>query len=418
MLRTKTPHKTTHKKAAKKVTKKTSAQRQTKRTMTTATAEPKKTALYDAHVKAGGKMVEFCGYMLPVQYSNQGLPQSHAWVRTEAGLFDVSHMGQVTFKGKKRVEFIEKLIVADVQGLKPNLAKLTMLTNDKGGVIDDCMITKREDDLYMVLNAGCKDKDMAHIKKHLAQFNAENSAEDAVEMTYHDKRSLIALQGPKAAAVMKKLLPDFDFVNFPFMGATHVNIKGINAFMTRCGYTGEDGFEIGTEDADINQLWDLLLADDAVEPAGLGVRDSLRLEAGLCLYGHELNEETTPVEAGLAWAISPRRKREGGFLGAEFVLPQLTAGVSKKMMGVEILAGPPARQGATLHDAEGKQVGEITSGGPAPSLAMKKIGIAFIDAALATAGQELQVNVRGKMSPAVVQALPFVQTNYHRVPKL
>ena len=149
----------------------------------------------------------------------------------------------------------------------------------------------------------------------------------------------------------------------------------------------------------------------------MGVRDSLRLEAGLCLYGHELNEETTPVEAGLAWAISPRRKREGGFLGAEHVLPQLTAGVSKKMMGVEVLAGAPARQGATLHDAEGKQVGEITSGGPAPSLNMKKIGIAFIETAFANPGQELQVNVRGKLSPAKVQALPFITTNYYRVPK-
>eukprot|EP00461_Guttulinopsis_vulgaris_P000124 UN00124 len=423
MLRQKTP-KVARKQAtkapkAKKVMKKKHAPRMTKRSFASdaTVGEPKKTALYDKHVEAGGKMVDFCGYLLPVQYNKQGLPASHAWVRNEAGLFDVSHMGQVTFKGKKRVEFIEKLIVADVQGLKPMLAKLTMLTNENGGVIDDCMITKRENDLYMVLNAGCKDKDMAHIKQHLEKFNAENAAEDAVEMTYHDDRSLVALQGPKAVKVMQKLLPDFDFVHFPFMGAAEVDIQGVKAFMTRCGYTGEDGFEIGTSNEDIGKLWDLLMADEAVEPAGLGVRDSLRLEAGLCLYGHELNETITPVEAGLTWAISPRRKREGGFLGADKILPQLTTGVTKKMMGVEILAGAPARQGATLHDAEGKQVGEITSGGPAPSLNMKKIGIAYIDTALAVPDQELQVNVRGKMSPAKVQALPFVQTNYYRAPK-
>ena len=319
--------------------------------------------------------------------------------------------------GSKRVKFIESLIIADVEGLKPNLAKLTMLTNEQGGVIDDCMITKREQDLYMVLNAGCKDKDMAHIKTHLKTFNEANPDPEPVTMDYHDKRSLVALQGPKAAAVMKKLLPDLDFVNMAFMSSTQTNLNGMDIHMTRCGYTGEDGFEIGCDDKDAVKLWQTLLGDADVHPAGLGVRDSLRLEAGLCLYGHELNESISPVEAGLSWAISPRRKKEGGFLGADKILPQLTAGVPKKMMGVEVLAGAPARQGATLHDAEGKQIGEVTSGGPAPSLEMKKIGIAYIDSAFAEAGKSIQVNVRGKMSPAVVQALPFVKTNYYRVPK-
>jgi aminomethyltransferase len=385
-------------------------------------ASAKKTALYDDHVAAGGKIVPFCGYALPVQYSDQQLSQSHHHVRTKAGLFDVSHMGQVTFTGAKRVQFIEKLIVADVDGLKPNLAKLTMLTNDKGGVIDDCMITKRENDLYMVLNAGCKDKDMAHIKKNLAVFNAENS-EDPVVMTYHDNRSLVALQGPQAVKVMQNLLPEVDFVQFPFMGSMSTvlkktkNNKQINIHMTRCGYTGEDGFEIGCADSDASELWATLLDNDVVKPAGLGVRDSLRLEAGLCLYGHELNEDVSPIEAGLAWAISPKRKREGGFIGSDIILPQLTAGVSKKLMGIDIKAGAPARQGSTLHNKDGVQVGEVTSGGPAPSLNMAKIAIAFVNTDYAAPGTELQVNVRGKMSPAEVRPMPFVPTNYYRIPK-
>ena len=386
------------------------------RTMADDLASCKKTALFDAHVKANGKMVPFCGYALPVQYAD-ALSASHNHVRTAAGLFDVSHMGQVKITGEHRVAFLETLCVTDIVGVKENLAKLSVLTNEKGGVYDDCMITKKADHIFMVLNAGCKDKDMAHIQAEMEKYNKTHPSADPLKLHYLEDRALVAIQGPKAATVVSRLVPNVDFLYVPFMATLDAKINGIDVAITRCGYTGEDGFEIGCANADATALWEILTAQPEVLPSGLGVRDSLRLEAGLCLYGHELDETTTPVEASLAWTISPRRKREGGFLGADVILQQLKDGPKRKLSGVEILGGAPARQGAQLLDKDGKEIGVVTSGGPAPSLNMKKIAIAYIQTPFAEPETEIQVNVRGKVSPAKVVKLPFVETHYHRVPK-
>jgi len=269
-------------------------------------SECKKTALFDVHTAAGGKIVPFCGYALPVQYAD-GLNQSHAHVRNSAGLFDVSHMGQVKVTGEKRVAFLETICVTDVAATKPGVAKLSVLTNEQGGVIDDFMLCPRDDHVFMVLNAGCKDKDMAHIRAQMAKYNAANPSATPVALEYLDKRSLVALQGPKAAGIMQKLLPGVDLAQMAFMTSTSDVIEGIKVDVTRCGYTGEDGFEVGCANEDAVKLWSVLTSFPEVLPAGLGVRDSLRLEAGLCLYGHELDEQTTPVEAGLTWYARFRR---------------------------------------------------------------------------------------------------------------
>jgi len=380
-------------------------------------ASCKKTALYDVHVNSNGKMVPFCGYALPVQYADT-LSVSHNHCRTKASLFDVSHMGQVRITGEHRIALMEKLCVMDLLGAKPSLAKLSVLTNEKGGVIDDCMITPDEKGINIVLNAGCKDKDMAHIRKHIEQFNAEHPSSDPVRLDYFEDRSLVALQGPKAAATLQSLLPaDFDLTKFAFMSSRPTVIKGIPVVVTRCGYTGEDGFEIGCDNRDAVALWDILVNQPDVAPAGLGVRDSLRLEAGLCLYGHELEEDISPVEAGLSWVISPRRKREGGFLGADVILSQLQHGVSRRLVGLEVKEGAPARHGAPVLDQDGNQIGTVTSGGPAPSLNMKKIAMAYVATPHAAVGSQVKVSVRGKQGAAEVVKLPFVQTNYYRVPK-
>jgi aminomethyltransferase len=379
-------------------------------------ADVKKTALYDTHVQAGGKMVPFCGYSLPVQYTD-GLNQSHAQVRTSAGLFDVSHMGQVTISGEHRESFMETLCVTDITGTKHGMAKLSVLTNEQGGVIDDCMITRKQDSLFVVLNAGCKEKDIAHIRSHIDKFNASHPSATPVALTEHTDRSLIAIQGPKAADVIQRLVPNIDLSQVAFMNTFTATIEGIAVGVTRCGYTGEDGFEISCADADAPKLWNVLAGFPEVLPAGLGVRDSLRLEAGLCLYGHELDEDISPIEAGLTWVISPRRRKEGGFLGAAHILPQLTAGVERKLVGLEVKAGAPARQGSLVLDKDGNQIGTVTSGGPSPSLNMKKIAIAMVKTPFTAVGTEIQVSTRGKATAAEVIKMPFITANYYRVPK-
>lgn len=326
-------------------------------------------------------------------------------------------MGQVKITGADRIAFMETLCVTDIAGLKENLAKLSVLTNEQGGVYDDCMITKKPDHIFIVLNAGCKDKDMEHIQKQMDVYNAAHPSADPVQLHYLEDRSLVAIQGPQAVTVMQRLLPETDFVHLPFMATFEATIAGIPVVVTRCGYTGEDGFEVGCANEHATALWDALASHPEVKPAGLGVRDSLRLEAGLCLYGHELDETTSPVEAGLSWTISPRRKREGGFLGADVILGQLKDGVTRKLMGVEVLGGAPARQGALILDSEGNQIGNVTSGGPAPSLGMKKVAIAYVKPEFAEAGKDIQVSVRGKSSPGKITKLPFVETHYYRVPK-
>jgi aminomethyltransferase len=312
--------------------------------------------------------------------------------------------------GKDRVKFLEKIVVSDVTALRDHQAQLSSFPNEKGGTIDDCMVTKRENYLGIVLNAGCKEKDMAHIRKHIAESKLD------VQLEYLEDRPLLALQGPKAAAVLSRLLPSsVDLSKWPFMTDGDVVVAGFPCGVTRCGYTGEDGFEISVDHKHAAALWNRLLEEKEVLPAGLGVRDSLRLEAGLCLYGHELDETISPIEAGLTWTISKRRREQGGFLGADVILKQIREGVTRKRVGL-LVTGAPAREGAEIVDPAGKRVGTVTSGTFSPSL-KRPIAMGYVEAAHAKDGTKLQTIVRGKPGEAAVSKLPFVPTNYFKMAK-
>ncbi|KAG0365477.1 hypothetical protein BGZ54_006480 [Gamsiella multidivaricata] len=369
----------------------------------------KKTVLHDYHVENGGKMVPFAGWSMPVQYSNLGVGASHNWTRQNASVFDVSHMLATRITGKDRVKFYESLTVADIENLPVGSSTLSVFTNEEGGIIDDTIICKHEDSLYVVSNAGCADKDLAHIRSHLKEF--QNKGGD-VDLKIIDDHALVALQGPKAAAVLEELVGK-DLRDFPFMDGRFMTIKGIECHVARSGYTGEDGFEISVPNSDAVEFTKLLIADPRVELAGLGARDSLRLEAGLCLYGHDLDETITPVEAGLTWTIGKRRRAEGGFLGAAKILDQLKNGVSKRRIGL-VVQGAPAREGAQILNAEGELVGKITSGCPSPST-KKNVAMGYVKNGLHKSGTELQVEVRGRKQKATVTKMPFVPAGYHKV---
>lgn len=369
----------------------------------------KRTALYDFHVRNGGKMVGFAGYELPVQYKD-GVVTSHMHVRQDAGVFDVSHMGQLRFHGKDREAFLESVVVADIANLKPHQASLSVITNEKGGIIDDCVVTKRDNFIAMVVNAGCKDKDLAHFKKHIAESKKD------VRIEYLEDRSLLALQGPKAAAVLARFLPAniaAALPQWPFMSDKDVQVGKYNCTVTRCGYTGEDGFEISVASQDAIALMELLCGEKEVQPAALAVRDSLRLEAGLCLYGHDLDETITPVEAALAWTISKRRREQGGFLGYQTIKQQLESGVSRKRVGL-LVTGAPARENADIVDSTGRKVGKVTSGTFSPVL-KRAVSMAYVETAVSKLGTKLGVQVRGKTAEAEVTKMPFVPSRYHRV---
>jgi len=353
-------------------------------------------------------LVEFCGYHLPIQYED-GIVQSHLHARSKAALFDVSHMAQLRLTGKDRVKFLETLVVGDIAELPLNHAKLSVYTNERGGIIDDTVISNRGDRLDIVVNAGCAEKDVAHITAHVTRFTA-GGGEAKLERL---DRSLLALQGPSAEAALAALVQR-DLSQMPFMTNMDVTLAEFGACtVTRCGYTGEDGFEISVANSAAVALAERLLGLPGVALAGLGARDSLRLEAGLCLYGHDLDESISPVQASLSWLIGKRRKAEGGFLGADVILPQLKAGVDKKRVGLEI-SGPPAREGATIHSSDNTQVGYITSGTFSPSL-NRSIAMGYVASALSKPGQAVLAKVRGKSYPTVVAKMPFVPTKYKRV---
>ncbi|KAJ3215226.1 hypothetical protein HDU67_000713 [Dinochytrium kinnereticum] len=365
----------------------------------------KQTALHDFHVEKGGKLVEFAGWKMPVQYSDLGVLASHHWTREKASLFDVGHMLQTRWVGADRAKFLEKLIVADLEALPVGSSTLTVLTNENGGIIDDAVINKQDKDgFYMVSNAGCSDKDLAHLRKHLAAFKAEGGD---VDFTILDK-ALVALQGPAAASVLSKLVGS-DLNDFAFMSGRQFNIKGIDAYVSRCGYTGEDGFEISVSHADSVKLCGLFMENPDVKLAGLGARDSLRLEAGLCLYGHDLNDDITPVEAGLTWTIGKRRREEGGFLGSQKILPQLKKGapITQRRIGL-IVEGAPAREHAQILAADGQVIGAVTSGCPSPVL-KKNIAMGYVKGGFHKQGTEVTVVVRNKPQKAVVTKMPFVE---------
>eukprot|EP00741_Cyanophora_paradoxa_P025183 tig00000350_g24308.t1 len=379
------------------------------RALASAPAVLKKTALHDLHVKLGGKMVEFAGYAMPVQYPD-GIIASHNHCRSAAALFDVSHMGQLTLNGKDRVAFLESLSVGDFASLPEGSGRLSMFTNEQGGVLDDFIATNAGGYLFVVVNAGCKDADIAHMQAHAAKWRAQGKD---VSLTVIEDRSLVALQGPEAGAVLQRLVKE-DLSRMSFMTSREMAVDGIPCRVTRCGYTGEDGFEISVPSAKAVAFFERLCAEKEVKPAGLGPRDSLRLEAGLCLYGHELSPTISPVEAGLTWAIGKRRREQGGFLGAAVIQKQIAEGVTRKRVGL-LIEGAPAREHTPVFDASGKQVGEVTSGGFSPTL-KRAIAQAYVATPLSKDGTALQVEVRGKRSPAVVAKMPMVKTTYYKAP--
>eukprot|EP00123_Amoebidium_parasiticum_P012606 comp21468_c0_seq1/m.29718 comp21468_c0_seq1/g.29718 ORF comp21468_c0_seq1/g.29718 comp21468_c0_seq1/m.29718 type:complete len:400 (-) comp21468_c0_seq1:225-1424(-) len=382
------------------------------RFMATAASGPLKLTALDAFHKAhGGKMVPFCGWNMPLQYSDLGIIDSHLFTRSSASIFDVSHMLQLRMHGMDRVKFIEKLVVGNIAELENGNGTLSLITNEKGGIKDDTIINNADDHLYVVCNAGCADKDLAHFQEHASAFRA---AGGDVTVEVLEANALLALQGPKAAAALSKLVK-VDLSKLYFMMGTNATVAGVdNCRITRCGYTGEDGFEISIPKEHVASVASALLADPTVKMAGLGARDSLRLEAGLCLYGNDITEETTPIEASLAWTIGKRRRTEGGFLGSDVILDQLkNKGGNRRLVGLAVAPGAPAREKCEIIDASGNTIGITTSGQPSPSL-KANIAMAYVDKKFAKSGTEVQVKVRKNIQPAKVTKMPFVPSNYYR----
>ncbi|KAI8338103.1 hypothetical protein BC941DRAFT_351670, partial [Chlamydoabsidia padenii] len=368
----------------------------------------KKTALYDFHVKHGGKMVPFAGYAMPVLYKNMGALASHLHTREKASIFDVSHMLQSRVVGKDRQKFFETLCVADLHNMPVGQGTLSVFTNEQGGIIDDTIIMQQQDCLYVVSNAGCADKDLAHIRHQLGLFQQKGGD---VDFQVIDDHSLIAIQGPKSAAALEALIGK-SLADFPFMNGRFLDVAGVPCHVARSGYTGEDGFELSVPTPEIVTITEKLLSNPDVEMAGLGARDSLRLEAGLCLYGNDLDDTTTPVEAGLTWTIAKSRRDTGGFLGAEHILPQIKGGVTRRRVGLTV-QGAPARDGADILNKQGEIIGKITSGCPSPSL-KKNIAMGYVKNGYHKKGTELDVRVRNRIQAAVIEKMPFVPANYHK----
>mmetsp|Transcript_19676 Transcript_19676/g.41345 ORF Transcript_19676/g.41345 Transcript_19676/m.41345 type:complete len:415 (+) Transcript_19676:96-1340(+) len=381
-----------------------------------------KTALYDLHKELGGDMVPFAGYELPVLYKgeNGGVMKEHLWCREDgkASLFDVSHMGQIRWHGNDRTAFIEKLVVGDIASLPAGSGCLSLITNAQGGIIDDTVITNAGDYIYMVVNGATKFGDMKHFKEQLEQFDGD------VSMEYlEESMQLFAVQGPGAAEAVKKLLPDgFDLTSMAFMTGTDTTLDGIEGCrITRCGYTGEDGFEIAMPAEHAVSIASKLISDPTVNPTGLGARDSLRLEAGLCLYGNDIDANTTPTEAALGWTMGgpkSRRRLEGGFIGAENILKPdgKFKAISRKRVGIMGMKAP-ARDHTEIYDASGEnKIGEVTSGTFSPCL-KKPIAMGYVEKDASKAGTEVLLKIRGKMQKAEVTKMPFVESRYYRVPE-
>ncbi|HEY0300433.1 MAG TPA: glycine cleavage system aminomethyltransferase GcvT [Rhizomicrobium sp.] len=362
-----------------------------------------KTPLHALHVELGAKMVPFSGYDMPVQYP-AGILKEHLHTREKAGLFDVSHMGQAFLSGADPARALERLTPADVVGLKPGTQRYGLLLTDRGTILDDFMFSRLlgEDALYLVVNAGTKDGDFAHIAEKLEGVAALEPRPD---------RALLALQGPAAAAVLQRHSPGID--KLTFMRVVRCLVAGAPAIVSRSGYTGEDGFEISLEAIHAERVARALLSEDEVLPIGLGARDSLRLEAGLCLYGHDIDETTGPVEANLVWSIAKRRKLDKDFPAAEAIMDAVFNGTAKKRVGIRPDSRAPAREGTEVADKSGNVIGRITSGGFGPTL-NAPVAMGYVDTAFAADGTAVDLIVRGKPLPAKVAPLPFVPHRYRR----
>ncbi len=364
-----------------------------------------KTALHDLHVELGGKMVPFAGFSMPVQYP-MGIMQEHKHTRHQAGLFDVSHMGQVKIRGENAALALERLMPVDILDLGKMKQRYALLTNDQGGVMDDLMVTNAGDYLFLVVNAACKGQDISHLRQQIG---------DDCEIEVLEDHALLALQGPEAAAVMARLSTETQ--EMVFMTAAEIEIDGIECFVTRSGYTGEDGFEISVHNKQAEQLARTLLVQPEVEPVGLGARDSLRLEAGLCLYGHDLDTNTTPVESSLLWALSKSRRadgeRPGGYPGAEIIMSQIAEGVSRKRVGLRASGRMPVREGAVLLDANDQEVGKVTSGGFGPTVEAP-VAMGYVKKDYIAIDTQLFALVRDKKVEVTVSKMPFVEQRYYR----
>ncbi len=368
-----------------------------------------RTPLYEIHKTLGAKLVPFAGYEMPVQYPT-GILAEHKWTRESAGLFEVSHMGQCSVLGpnfETTARAFEMLVPADLLSLVPGQQRYSQLLNIQGGISDDLMITRSnweglEDSLYVVVNASRKGFDFAHIEENLAQ---------GVTLKRYNDLALMALQGPKAEQALAMLIPTINTLQF--MNSSRFKLDGVDVHISRSGYTGEDGFEISVSAAHAAQVWNKLLSDPLVKPIGLGARDSLRLEAGLCLYGHDIDRTTSPIEAGLNWSIAKRRRTEGGFIGAHRVQRELLGGVSRKRVGIKPEGRAPAREGAEIQDESGRKIGVITSGGFGPSV-NGPVAMGYVETAYAVAGTPVQLLVRGSAMPAQVSTLPFIPNRFKR----
>lgn len=364
------------------------------------TDAPKRTPLYDLHVELGGKMVDFAGWDMPVQYP-MGIMGEHTQCREKAALFDVSHMGQVTLRGENVAEKLEGIAPSAFTTLPVGKARYTFFTNEDGGIMDDLIVSNAGDHLYVVVNAALRHQDIPHMAKHL----------EGIEVTEIFDRALVAVQGPKAVDVVGKLCPVAR--DLKFMETTLADIIGVECRISRMGYTGEDGYEISIPEADAEKVARAFLADDDCEPAGLGARDSLRLEAGLCLYGNDIDNSTSPIEASLNWAIQKRRREEGGFPGAARIQKELAEGASKKLVGIKPEGRAPARQGVEVQCLEGNTIGAITSGGFGPTVGAP-VAMGYVSAGHGEPGEKVNLVIRGKIQPAEIVSLPFVQQNYKR----
>lgn len=369
-------------------------------------SELNRTPLYDLHVSLGAKMVPFAGYEMPVQYA-AGVMKEHLHTRAAAGLFDVSHMGQVRLEAGSLEEAalaLETLVPVSVAGLAEGRQRYGLFTNDAGGILDDLMIANRGDHLFLVVNAAMKAQDIAHMQTHLT----------TCDVTPITNRALLALQGPAAEAALETLAPGAAAMRF--MDVATLNWNGTELWVSRSGYSGEDGYEISIPDNKATALAEALIANENVEPIGLGARDSLRLEAGLCLYGNDIDTTTTPAEADLEWAIQKVRRtggdRAGGFPGADRILSELENGAPRRRVGLLPDGRAPMRAGTEIFAGDAK-VGEVTSGGFAPSLE-RPISMGYVATEHATTGTQLEAEVRGKRMPLTVAGMPFRPATYKR----
>jgi aminomethyltransferase len=370
------------------------------------TDEHLRTSFYDLHLRQGAKMIHFAGYEMPVQYS-LGIMKEHLYTRQKAGLFDVSHMGQVVLRGKSYEQVaveLETLIPMDVINLKEGRQRYGFLTNENGGIRDDIMFANRGDHIFLVVNAACVEADLAYLRKNISP---------EINVKHLKNRSLLALQGPMAERVLAEHYPAI--CDMKFMDVETIPLAGSECWVSRSGYTGEDGFEISVPDTVAIDLANTLATHDDVELIGLGARDSLRLEAGLCLYGHDIDVHTSPIEAGLSWAIQRRRKDQGGFPGADRILRDLANGPSQKRVGLQPVGKAPMREGSQLFQTEGsvEKIGMITSGGFGPTVGAP-VSMGYVSSEFAQPGTTIFGEVRGKRLPVKTAELPFTGPNFKR----